>query len=678
MRNTHIGTMPLTAAMFTATTVFAAPAGKEAANMKDTWVKEHLTDPKTAMPFSFTYEGQPSAKLLGEWPAKCESQRLDAQRARRTIVWTDAKTGLEVRCVAVDYADYPAVEWTVYFKNTGTNNTPILKEIQGLDAAFTRPGDGEFTLHGNKGDWCVPESFEPYRQTLAPGTTRRFAPNGGRPTNGPNGWPYYNIQWTGGGLMLAIGWPGQWAASFARDDKTSLRITAGQELTNLSLKPGEEVRSPLIALLFWRGDDVASVQNLWRRWMLAHNLPRTAGTPLKPMFFGCASGLFLPTLKTTEAIERQFIDAFVKEGITLDCWWIDAGWYPCGSWPEVGTWEVDSHRFPKGIKAVSNYVHAKDMKQILWFEPERVTGGSWIAKNQPEWVLGGQLFNIGNPDARQWLTDHVDKLMTRQGIDLYRQDFNMDPLGYWRKNDAPDRQGMTENLYIQGHLEYWDELRHRHPSLQIDSCASGGRRIDLETLRRAAGPHTRSDYIAFDGKPGHESGNQGQTFGLSSWLPYYGQGVYYRDQTRPQRIYNVRSYMGPAFGICVDVRRADVDWDLYRRLVDQWRQVAPCMLGDYYPLTSYSLQLDQWIAWQFDRPEEGDGVVQAFRRERCEAASQAYRLRGLDQAASYEITNFDAKGSIRSSGKDLMEKGLTVEIPDKPGAAVIVYRRVQQ
>ena len=49
----------------------------------------------------------------------------------------------------------------------------------------------------------------------------------------------------------------------------------------------------------------------------------------------------------------------------------------------------------------------------------------------------------------------------------------------------PDRQGITENLYVQGHLAFWDEFRRRNPYLRIDSCASGGRRNDLETIRRA-------------------------------------------------------------------------------------------------------------------------------------------------------------------------------------------------
>ena len=92
-------------------------------HMKSVWVKKHLTDAKSALPFSFAYDGQPSAKLLAGWPAKVENQRLDANRARRTLTWIDPKTGLEVRCVVVDYADYPAAEWTVWFRNTGTNRS---------------------------------------------------------------------------------------------------------------------------------------------------------------------------------------------------------------------------------------------------------------------------------------------------------------------------------------------------------------------------------------------------------------------------------------------------------------------------------------------------------------------------------------------------------------------------
>ena len=77
-------------------------------------------------------------------------------------------------------------------------------------------------------------------------------------------------------------------------------------------------------------------------------------------------------------------------------------------------------------------------------------------------------------------------------------------------------------------------------------------------------------------------------------------------------------------------RQKGLDWDLYRRLVGQWRKCRRCMLGDYYPLTPYSLAEDRWIAWQFDCPEKGEGAIQAFRRPESVYESIRVKLRGLD------------------------------------------------
>jgi len=278
-----------------------------------------------------------------------------------------------------------------------------------------------------------------------------------------------------------IGWPGQWAAQFARDEARGLRASGGQELTRFKLLPGEEARSPLTVLLFWQGDWGRS-QNLWRRWMIAHNLPRPGGKLVPTHYAGCFGNL---QPRAEEEIAQ--IDGWRKEGIKLDYWFIDAGWYPGrGAWSNVGTWEVDAARFPRGLREVADRCHAQQMKFIVWFEPERVTAGSWLAENHPEWILGGKgggLLNLGDPAAWKWVVERVDSLLTSQGIDVYRQDFNIDPLNYWRANDAPDRLGLTEIRHVTGYLAFWDELLRRHPDLYIDSCASGGRRNDLETLR---------------------------------------------------------------------------------------------------------------------------------------------------------------------------------------------------
>jgi len=616
-------------------------------------------------PFAFTYDGKPSADLLSSWAVARASRDLDGTRVEHLVTYQDKATGLEVRCVAIGYRDFPTVEWTVYFRNTGQVDTPIISDILALDLGIERDGRGEFALHHFTGSPCLPNDFEPFETTLRPGAVKRITAAGGRPSN--SDLPYFNLAWPGEGLIVVVGWPGQWAAQFARDQAAGLRITAGQEKTRLRLRPGEEIRTPLMALQFWRGDWVRA-QNLWRRWMLAHSMPRPAGKLPSVQMAACSSHQFGEMIHANTASQKLFVDRYLEEGLPLDYWWMDAGWYWCdGSWPKTGTWEVDTNRFPGGLRPISDHAHAKGVKIIVWFEPERVHTGTWLAENHPEWILGGKqggLLNLGDPAARHWLTEHVDRLIIEQGIDLYRQDFNIDPLDFWRKNDAEDRQGITENHHVTGYLAYWDELRRRHPDMLIDSCASGGRRNDLETLRRAV-PLLRSDYIM------EPVGNQGHTYGLSFWVPFQGTGT----GSGALSPYLLRSTMPAHFTACFDVRRKDLDYDMLRRVVGQWRRYAECYFGDYYPLTPYSLDRSLWIAWQFDLPEKGEGLVQAFRREHSVYEAARFRLAGLDPEARYAVTDLDSGGQQTFAGRELLEVGLPVSIRDRPGDAVLMYSR---
>lgn len=631
-------------------------------------------------PFSFLYGGRPSSALLPTWTVQYEAHSLDPQRTRHIQTYSDPQTGLAVRCVAVEYHDFPTVEWTLYFQNTGPVDTLILEGIQALEVRLERSDHGEFLLHHGAGSQANRSDYRPLETLLEPNATKRISAAGGRPTN--TDLSYFNVEWDGRGLIIAVGWPGQWAAEFARDGGRGLRLRAGQELIHFKLLPGEEVRTPLIVLQFWQGGDWIRAQNLWRRWMIAHNLPRPGGKLPPPQFVASSSRAYEEMIGANEENQILHINRYLEEGLKLDYWWMDAGWYiQEKGWPQVGTWEVDPKRFPRGFKPISDHAHARGIKILVWFEPERVAAGTWLAANHPEWILGGAnggLLNLGHPEAWNWLTNHIDRLLTEQRIDLYRQDFNMDPLSFWRGNDAADRQGITEIKHVMGLLAYWDELRRRHPNLLIDTCASGGRRNDLETLRRAV-PLWRSDY-AFE-----PIGHQGMTYGISLWIPYHGTGTvacaaapYYGGGWTPVEPYAFWSNAAPSLGFGIDIRVKDLDYDTLRRLVAQWRQVSPYYYGDYYPLTPYSQGNDVWMAWQFDRPDLGEGMVQAFRRAESFYEAARFKLRGLDAEARYRVKNLDSEESTEATGQELMERGLRVELAGPPPqAAVITYRQLK-
>ncbi len=236
-------------------------------------------------PFSFTYNGKPSAEFLATWKVDRKSNKLDDHRTAQTVVYSDPAGGLSVRCEAVEYDDYPTVEWTLHFKNTGSADTPIIENIQSLDVRWQRGTEREYLLHHNIGAPADGTDYTPLESVLGGNSTKRIGCAGGRSTN--TNMSYFNLERNkDDGLIVVVGWPGQWAADFIRDADRGLRIRAGQELTHFKLHPGEEVRTPLSVLQFWKGGDWIRAQNVWRRWMIAHNIPRPYGKPPKPMLRG--------------------------------------------------------------------------------------------------------------------------------------------------------------------------------------------------------------------------------------------------------------------------------------------------------------------------------------------------------------------------------------------------------
>jgi alpha-galactosidase len=668
--------------------VFSPVAFAEDMTIRDAVLARHFEDlqlspaPNAPRPFSFVYDGQPSSALLPSWNATTADKKLDTQRTERSIVFTDPKTGLQVRCVATHYADFPAVEWVLYFKNTGAADTPIIENIQAIDTTFAAPLDRDCRLYYAEGSHALITDFRPMEKPLAVGDKLPLASFGGRSSDGFL--PFFNLACNGGGVIAAVGWTGQWAAEFARTND-AVRLRAGMEQTHLVLHPGEEIRSPGIILLFWSGDDRARSQNLFRSFMLSHCTPRPNGRPIDPPV-AVSPHAEIPFEGTTEANTVAVINRIADHQLLVNYWWIDAGWYDCDkNWARwVGTWEPSPERFPNGLKPVADAARSKGMKFLLWFEPERVMPDTWLFKNHPEWLLapppaeslaadirymstdGFHLLNLGNPDALAWAKDHFGGMIKDLGIDIYRNDFNMYPLYYWRNGEAPDRQGINEIRYVTGLYDYFDTLAREHPGLMLDDCASGGRRIDFEMLRRAL-VLTRSDYL-WD-----PIGQQCHTYGLAQWIPLTGIGA---ASTQP---YECRSGMGAHYALAINTSQADpAAWSAVKDFLDSYQSVRPLFQGDFYPLSPYSTESNAVLAFQFHRPDLNRGIVQVFRRPDCPDDTYTCRLQGLDPKKTYTLTDWDNNPPQTLTGQELMDQGITIPIKDKPAAAVLVYQQTTQ
>jgi len=657
----------------------ATPVTKPTDMAKSRALMEQFFAAPTTLPLSFVLDEKPITGIPAAWQPVAQQRCMDANLTETVFQGTDPHTGLHVRVECLTYHDYPVVEWAAWLTNKGQAATPILRDLLILDGAIAGTAP---VLHHCNGDFYSAEGYTPQETPLSPGDTFTFAPNGGRPCDGA--FPYYRLRFAEGGLSLAIGWPAQWAASFSGlADGVHLRV--GQEKTNLRLRPGESIRTPRMTILAWTGDETRAV-NLWRRWYHAHILPRANGQPLRPLLACAGTDEGEEFTAATEENQLRYMAKFKALGIDFDVWWIDAGWYPCYNekherrWPITGTWEPDPERFPNGLKPVADKAAELGADLLLWFEPERVRPGTKLYTEHPEWLLQtaeseNGLLNLGNPVCRQWLTDHVCKLIQENGVKIYRQDHNFPPLAHWRQNEAEDRQGMNENLHVQGYLQFWDDLLARNPGLWIDSCASGGRRNDLETMRRSVPLHY-TDYgygdhpvkLAF-----HHT--------LYAWIPYFKEVTLSWDVYGKARFdyqgerYAYHCGMGPMLAPGIDIRRDDYDYALARQMIAIWRRAAALLVyGDYYPHTPFHRSAHEWVVRQFDSPETGCGFVQAIRLPNAPAESFTVYLHGIQADTDYCFENPETGETNEVSGEGLQRNGFTLALPARQGI-LWFYRR---
>ncbi len=660
------------------------------------------------VPFSFQYGGKTSAELLPGWTQTQKTSPGDGGQVRE-ITYTDPATRLRVNATIRTFADFNAVEWVLTLTNEGLADTPIIEEIQPLDWTMGVSGglvlyhasgshssfddfQGSVTHLGRCGDLdtqtvaerCALESQRAKPRHLHSFELKSFA---GRSSDGDL--PFFNLrEGYDQGVIGAIGWTGNWKAGFNWDlERKTVTMTAGMQKTRLLLHPGETIRTPRILLLKWKGD-MADAHNIWRRLLQAYYSPKdqSGKTLTLPISWGTWG---------TELAEAKLaaIRACRERKLPVEVYWIDAGWYgnlapkpgqtidPQSDWSSRrGSWETSKLCYPQGLKSVSDAAKDAGMGFLLWLEPECVVGGSTINAEHRDWTYpkaGG--LNLGNPKARKGITDLVSGLVTETGMTWYRQDANSGLERTWYFNDSPDRIGMAEIGHVTGLYAFWDELRARHPGLQIDNCASGGRRLDLETISRSAALW-RSDATVSPSLVPEEV--QFHTQALAPWIPLTaGVWVPMNGRTPPGlnsavQVYALRSSY--CAGLVLHTFNTDKPLEEWIKPgLEEFQEVRPFFYGDFYPLLENSLSHGAWAAWQYYRPDLKAGIALFFRRTESPLTGIDMRgLRGLDLAATYavEIRSGMERGEVRlMTGKEL--KNLRISIPDMPGSALLFYRR---
>ena len=656
------------------------------------------------VPFSFTCGARSSREWLKPETAGIESNEWRDDKRIHFLRWTDPETSLSCEMELTEFSRFPAVEWVVRLRNDGSAETEPIGNFKALDIFWKCSKAGEMPeLRRSLGSDGRHDDFQYLRDELrksmwdasrtirmdsATNTAFRKARNGSALVDDGRAsatWlPFFNLRTGGDGLIGGLGWSGQWFAEFAHDGSGKTDISAGMEHLGLKLRQGEAIRSPRILLLYWMGEPIHA-HNVFRQFILGFHSPRIDGQVVEvPICNGSWGGT--PTQGHLETI-----NAIASHGLPYDYYWIDAAWYgtsskPCpdvfhGDWWIVGDWRVNRNYHPNGLKPISDAAHKAGMKFLLWFEPERALHGTPITLEHPEWFLrqtseapkinDNLLLDLGNPAAWQWAVDTVSTLIRENGIDCYREDFNFDPSPYWRNAEKDGRLGIAEIRFVEGLYAFWDELRRRHPGLLIDNCASGGRRLELETIGRSVALW-RTDYNCFPFM--NPDASQVHGLGLNHWLPLNAISPL----AKPGDTYQVRSALSAGlvlnleeFGMR-DWRVPDFPWDWFRKMMDEARRLRPLFNGDFHPLTSCAIDSESWLVYQLLIPKKGEGAVLAFRRAESPMASATFQLHDLQAGSEYEFEDADSGRIWRETGRELMAKGLAI-LTDTPRASRIVF-----
>ncbi len=249
--------------------------------------------------------------------------------------------------------------------------------------------------------------------------------------------------------------------------------------------PGETFESVPVAVGVLKGGEEAAMQAIteYRRKIRRFDRDNVELPVIYNDFIALGSS------PSTEK-DLPLIDAAAE--LDCDVFCIDAGWYDTGDWwDRVGEWQVCRERFPNGLREVTAYIEKKGMIPGIWLEPEVMGIACPTAKNLPDdWFFcrrgkrvidhARYLLDFRNPQVRDYINGIIDGLIRDYHIGYFKLDYNVDAgVGTELYADSFGDGLLQHNRAL---LQWAKDLFKRHPKLIIESCASGGCRMDYGML----------------------------------------------------------------------------------------------------------------------------------------------------------------------------------------------------
>lgn len=196
---------------------------------------------------------------------------------------------------------------------------------------------------------------------------------------------------------------------------------------------------------------------------------------IRPVHYNCWEAVYFD-----HNIEELKEIATLAADIGAERFVLDDGWFKGrnSATSSLGDWYVDEHKYPDGMHPLVKHIHSNGMTFGLWFEPEMVSPDSDLFRSHPEWILGDisqtlgraqYVLDISINEVQEYLFERIDSILNEYPIEYIKWDHN-------RVLPYPDAS-QTRALY-----SLLDRIRESHSGLEIETCSSGGGRIDYGIL----------------------------------------------------------------------------------------------------------------------------------------------------------------------------------------------------
>ncbi len=252
----------------------------------------------------------------------------------------------------------------------------------------------------------------------------------------------------------------------------------------LTLGPGEEYAMPRLCAAY-SDTGIDGISSAFHGWLRSRP-PRARWSRPRPVVLNTWEAVYF---RHDEQRLRALAETAAEAGV--ERFVLDDGWFQGrrDDHAGLGDWYVDEEVWPRGLGPLIGHVRSLGMEFGLWVEPEMVNPDSRLFRDHPEWVLAPPgrtppkarhqlVLDLARPDAWAYVHERLDALLNAHQIAALKWDHNRDLVAAQHAGRAGAH---TQTVAVYRLL---DALRDQHPDVEIESCASGGGRVDLGILER--------------------------------------------------------------------------------------------------------------------------------------------------------------------------------------------------